>query len=116
MAYRRNVSWPIDCDVVGVRVGHTTLVKGDSIRTGVTAILPHDGNLFREKVPAAIFVGNGFGKLAVLLLFAPPPLFVLLTLLGLPLLLAPSSLRLAVHPRNFVGWALLRGRDAVSGL
>ena len=51
-------------DVAGVRVGHTTLVKGDSVRTGVTAILPHEGNLFQEKVPAAIFVGNGFGKLA----------------------------------------------------
>ncbi len=51
-------------DVAGVKVGHTTLVKTDSIRTGVTAILPHDGNLFQQKVPAAIFVGNGFGKLA----------------------------------------------------
>ena len=51
-------------DVAGVRVGHTTVVKGDSIRTGVTAILPHGGNMFQEKVPAAIFVGNGFGKLA----------------------------------------------------
>src|SRR5256885_12500843 len=50
-------------DVAGVRVGHTTLIRGDNIRTGVTAILPHGGNLFREKVPAAIFVGNGFGKL-----------------------------------------------------
>jgi D-aminopeptidase len=50
-------------DVEGVRVGHTTVVDGDSVRTGVTAILPHAGNLFREKVPAAIFVGNGFGKL-----------------------------------------------------
>jgi D-aminopeptidase len=50
-------------DVAGVRVGHATLIKGDNVRTGVTAILPHDGNLFREKVPAAIFVGNGFGKL-----------------------------------------------------
>lgn len=50
-------------DVVGVRVGHTTLIKGDNVRTGVTAILPHAGNLFQEKVPAAIFVGNGFGKL-----------------------------------------------------
>lgn len=50
-------------DVAGVRVGHVTLVAADSIRTGVTAILPHDGNLFQEKVPAAIFVGNGFGKL-----------------------------------------------------
>jgi D-aminopeptidase len=50
-------------DVAGVRVGHTTLVKGDNVRTGVTAILPHSGNLFQEKVPGAIFVGNGFGKL-----------------------------------------------------
>jgi D-aminopeptidase len=50
-------------DVAGVRVGHTTLIKGDSVRTGVTAILPHGGNLFQEKVPAAVFVGNGFGKL-----------------------------------------------------
>src|SRR6185437_9506221 len=51
-------------DVAGVKVGQTTLIKGDSIRTGVTAILPHDGNIFQEKVPAAVFVGNGFGKLA----------------------------------------------------
>ena len=51
-------------DVQGVLVGHTTLVRGENIRTGVTAILPHNGNLFREKVPGAVFVGNGFGKLA----------------------------------------------------
>ncbi len=51
-------------DVDGVKVGHTTLVKGDSVRTGVTAILPHGGNIFQQKVPAAVFVGNGFGKLA----------------------------------------------------
>ena len=51
-------------DVSGVLIGHTTLVRGDNIRTGVTAILPHSGNLFREKVPGAVFVGNGFGKLA----------------------------------------------------
>ena len=50
-------------DVAGVRVGHATMIVGDSVRTGVTAILPHEGNLFQEKVPAAIFVGNGFGKL-----------------------------------------------------
>lgn len=50
-------------DVSGVRVGHVTLTRGDSVRTGVTAILPHPGNLFQEKVPAAIVVGNGFGKL-----------------------------------------------------
>jgi D-aminopeptidase len=51
-------------DVPGVKVGHKTIIEGSSIRTGVTAILPHDGNMFQEKVPAAIFVGNGFGKLA----------------------------------------------------
>ena len=51
-------------DVAGVRVGHTTIARGDSINTGVTAILAHGGNPFREKVPAAIVVGNGFGKLA----------------------------------------------------
>ena len=51
-------------DVPGVTVGHVTCVEGDSIRTGVTAIVPHQGNIFRQKVPAAIYVGNGFGKLA----------------------------------------------------
>src|SRR3989440_5942513 len=51
-------------DVAGVTVGHTTLIRSDSIRTGVTAILPHGGNLFREKVPGAVFIGNAFGKLA----------------------------------------------------
>lgn len=50
-------------DVTGVRVGHVTLIQGDDIRTGVTAILPHGGNLFQEKVPAGVVVGNGFGKL-----------------------------------------------------
>lgn len=50
-------------DVAGVRVGHTTLHEGDSIHTGVTAIFAHDQNSFRERVPAAIVVGNGFGKL-----------------------------------------------------
>jgi D-aminopeptidase len=59
-------SGPLDAitDVAGVAVGHTTVIRGDKIRTGVTAIVPHPGNLFREKVPGAIFVGNGFGKLA----------------------------------------------------
>jgi D-aminopeptidase len=50
-------------DVAGVLVGQATLTVGDDIRTGVTVILPHSGNIFREKVPAAVFVGNGFGKL-----------------------------------------------------
>ncbi|WP_255702859.1 P1 family peptidase [Antarcticibacterium sp. 1MA-6-2] len=51
-------------DVSGVKVGHVTLSKGDSVRTGVTAILPHSGKIFQQKVPAAVYVGNGFGKLA----------------------------------------------------
>jgi len=50
-------------DLAGVTVGHTTLILGDSIRTGVTAILPHEGNIFQHKVPAAMHIGNGFGKL-----------------------------------------------------
>lgn len=50
-------------DVAGVRVGHATVTEGDSLRTGVTAILPHGGDLFRDRVPAALHVGNGFGKL-----------------------------------------------------
>jgi D-aminopeptidase len=56
---------PLDAitDVAGVEVGSTTIIRGDNIRTGVTAVLPHSGNLYREKVPAAIFVANGFGKL-----------------------------------------------------
>jgi D-aminopeptidase len=56
---------PLDAitDVAGVEVGQTTIVRGDDVRTGVTAILPHPGNLFLDKVPAAIYVGNGFGKL-----------------------------------------------------
>jgi len=51
-------------DVPGVRVGHTTIDRGEDIRTGVTAIIPHGGNIFRDKVPGAVFVGNGFGKAA----------------------------------------------------
>ena len=51
-------------DVAGVRVGHTTIIQGDTVRTGVTAVLPHAGNLFQDKVPGAVFVGNAFGKLA----------------------------------------------------
>jgi len=59
-------SGPLDAitDVDGVRVGQTTLIQGDSIRTGVTVVLPHAGNIFREKVPGAVYVGNAFGKLA----------------------------------------------------
>lgn len=50
-------------DIAGVEVGHTTIVRGSNIRTGITAVLPHSGNLYRERVPGAVFVGNGFGKL-----------------------------------------------------
>jgi D-aminopeptidase len=50
-------------DVAAVQVGHASLIRGESVRTGVTAILPHAGNLFQEKVPAAVFIGNAFGKL-----------------------------------------------------
>ncbi|MFO7733888.1 MAG: P1 family peptidase [Candidatus Aminicenantes bacterium] len=50
-------------DVAGVRVGHVTIIEGRQVRTGVTAVMPHDGNLFQDKVPAAISVANGYGKL-----------------------------------------------------
>jgi D-aminopeptidase len=50
-------------DVAGVRVGQTTVVQGENVRTGVTAILPHGGNVFTDRVPAALHVGNGFGKI-----------------------------------------------------
>src|SRR5207249_2135717 len=51
-------------DVKGVKVGHTTIIEGDEVRTGVTAVLPHGGNVFQDKVAGAVFVGNAFGKLA----------------------------------------------------
>src|SRR5687767_7314331 len=51
-------------DVSGVRVGHATMIEGDHVRTGVTVIVPHSGNMFQQKVPGAVFVGNAFGKLA----------------------------------------------------
>src|SRR6202044_1894823 len=56
---------PLDAitDVAGVQVGQTTIIRGNNIHTGVTAVLPHSGKLYREKVPRAIFVSNGFGKL-----------------------------------------------------
>src|SRR5678815_5350788 len=55
--------WNAITDVQGVKVGHVTLIEGNEVRTGVTAILPHQGNLYQDKVPAGIVVGNGFGKL-----------------------------------------------------
>ncbi len=54
--------WNAITDVDGVKVGHKTLIRGENVRTGVTVILPHEGNIFQEKVPAAVSVGNGFGK------------------------------------------------------
>ena len=51
-------------DVTGVTIGQTTVINGDNVRTGVTAVLPHGGNLFKEKVPGAVYIGNAFGKLA----------------------------------------------------
>src|SRR5215212_12258886 len=59
----RTGKWNAITDVSRVKVGHVTLIEGNDIRTGVTAILPHEGNLFQEKVPAGVVVGNGFGKL-----------------------------------------------------
>ena len=56
-------TWNAITDVPGVKIGHVTLIEGEDVRTGVTAILPHDGNLYQGKVPAGIAVGNGFGKL-----------------------------------------------------
>ena len=71
---RARLVWPLACsspdprnaitDVAGVSVGHATLNQGDDIRTGVTVIVPHQGNVFQDKVPGAVFVGNAFGKLA----------------------------------------------------
>lgn len=55
-------TWNAITDVKGVKVGHQTLVAGDSVRTGVTVVIPHEGNIFQEKIPAAVSVGNGFGK------------------------------------------------------
>src|SRR5215208_7748706 len=56
-------TWNSIIDVHGIKVGHVTLIEGDDIRTGVTAIFPHEGNVYQDKVPAGIAVGNGFGKL-----------------------------------------------------
>lgn len=50
-------------DVHGVKVGHVTLIRGDNVRTGATAIVPHSNNIYQNKIPAAIYIGNGFGKL-----------------------------------------------------
>jgi len=55
--------WNAITDVPGVKVGHTSVIQGDNVRTGVTAIIPHEGNIFQDKVAASVYVGNGFGKM-----------------------------------------------------
>ncbi|WP_149914749.1 DmpA family aminopeptidase [Sphingobacterium cavernae] len=55
--------WNAITDVPGVKIGHTSVIQGDNVRTGVTAIIPHEGNIFQDKVAAAVYVGNGFGKM-----------------------------------------------------
>jgi L-aminopeptidase/D-esterase len=95
-------------DVEGLKVGHLTKIEGESIRTGVTAILPHGGNIFQEKVPAAIYVGNGFGKLAGVtqvqeLGLIESPIILTNTLpllLGLKGLFAMCFLKMEMNPYN----------------
>ena len=62
-------------DVDGVLVGHTTIIRGENIRTGVTSILPHGGNIFREKVPAGIFVGKAVSADITVTEYDPPRRF-----------------------------------------
>jgi D-aminopeptidase len=88
-------------------VGHKTLVEGESIRTGVTAILPHGGNLFQKKVPAAVFVGNGFGKAAGFLQVRE------LGNLETPIVLT-NTLAVGTAIEAVVGWTLAQpGNEAV---
>ena len=94
-------------DVAGVRVGHVTLVEGDAIRTGVTAILPHGGNLFQQKVPAAVHVGNAFGKLAGSTQVEE------LGDLETPIILT-NTLSVAEGIAGTVEWTLARLRDALA--
>ncbi len=94
-------------DVAGVRVGHRTLVRGDAVRTGVTAVLPHGGDLFFEKVPAAVYVGNGFGKAAGFLQVAE------LGTLETPIVLT-NTLGVGRAVEAVVAWTLARpGHEAV---
>ena len=94
-------------DVGGVRIGHRTIVEGDSIRTGVTAVVPHAGNLFQQKVPAAVHVGNGFGKAAGFLQVAE------LGNLETPIVLT-NTLAVGTALNAVVGWTLARpGNEAV---
>src|SRR5262245_11992663 len=94
-------------DVGGVRVGHRTLVEGGAIRTGVTAIVPHAGNLFQQKVPAAVYVGNGFGKAAGFLQVRE------LGNLETPIILT-NTLAVGTAIDAVVGWTLARpGNESV---
>jgi D-aminopeptidase len=94
-------------DVGGVRVGHRTIIEGDSIRTGVTAVVPHAGNLFQQKVPAAVWVGNGFGKAAGFLQVEE------LGNLETPIVLT-NTLAVGTAVDAVVGWTLARrGNGAV---
>lgn len=93
--------WNAITDVSGVRVGHRTITEGDSIRTGVTAILPHGGNLFQRKVPAAVYVGNGFGKAAGFLQVRE------LGNLETPIVLT-NTLAVGTAVEAVVGWMLAR--------
>ena len=88
-------------DVGGVRVGHRTIIEGNSIRTGVTAVVPHSGNLFLQKVPAAVHVGNGFGKAAGFLQVEE------LGNLETPIILT-NTLAVGTAVDAVVGWTLAR--------
>ncbi|MQY73120.1 MAG: S58 family peptidase [Dehalococcoidia bacterium] len=97
-------------DVAGVQVGHRTLIKGKSVRTGVTAILPHGGNLFQEKVPAAVYVGNGHGKAAGFLQVQE------LGLIETPIVLT-NTLSVGTAVEAVVAWTLARpGNEKVSSV
>jgi D-aminopeptidase len=94
-------------DVAGVRVGHKTIIEGEAIRTGVTVILPHGGNLFQKKVPAAVYVGNGFGKAAGFLQIRE------LGNLETPIVLT-NTLAVGVAIDAVVGWTLAQpGNESV---
>ena len=88
-------------DVAGVLVGHRTLIEAESVRTGVTAILPHSGNLYQRKVPAAVFVGNGYGKAAGFLQIAE------LGNIETPIVLT-NTLSVGAGIEAVVGWTLAR--------
>jgi D-aminopeptidase len=94
-------------DVAGVRVGHRTIIEGETIRTGVTAVLPHAGNLFQQKAPAAVYVGNGFGKAAGFLQIEE------LGNLETPIILT-NTLAVGTAVDAVVAWTLARpGNEAV---